>query len=87
MAEDIIVFDAARVPFVKGTSLVEASAGTGKTYAIGMLVLRGVVELGIPIEKILIVTFTSTGCLFVYHFVIRRVKILRPLFGLKYIQL
>ena len=61
MAENITVFDAARVPFVKGTSLVEASAGTGKTYAIGMLVLRGVVELGIPIEKILIVTFTKAA--------------------------
>jgi exodeoxyribonuclease V beta subunit len=61
MAEDIIVFDAARVPFAKGTSLVEASAGTGKTYAIGMLVLRGVVELEIPIEKILIVTFTKAA--------------------------
>ncbi|MFT5699058.1 MAG: exodeoxyribonuclease V beta subunit [Desulforhopalus sp.] len=61
MADDIIVFDAARVPFVRGTSLVEASAGTGKTYAIGMLVLRGIVELGIPIEKILIVTFTKAA--------------------------
>lgn len=61
MAEDIIIFDAARVPFVRGVSLVEASAGTGKTYAIGMLVLRGVVELNIPIDKILIVTFTKAA--------------------------
>lgn len=61
MAEELIVFDAARAPFVRGTSLVEASAGTGKTYAIGMLVLRGVVDLGISIEKILIVTFTKAA--------------------------
>ncbi|BHH82797.1 exodeoxyribonuclease V subunit beta [Desulforhopalus sp. 52FAK] len=61
MAEDAEVFDAARVPLEKGISLVEASAGTGKTYAIGMLVLRGVVELGIPIAKILIVTFTKAA--------------------------
>lgn len=61
MAEEIVVFDTARQPFMKGTSLVEASAGTGKTYAISMLVLRGVVELGLPIEKILIVTFTKAA--------------------------
>lgn len=61
MAEDTTLFDAARVPFVLGTRLVEASAGTGKTYAIGMLVLRGIVELGIPIDKILIVTFTKAA--------------------------
>jgi len=47
-----------------------------------------IIPMGIPtiFKFILIVTFTSTGCLFVYHFIIRRVKILRPLFGLKYIQ-
>lgn len=61
MGEGIIAFDAARLQLVKGTSLVEASAGTGKTYAIGMLVLRGIVELGLPIEKILIVTFTKAA--------------------------
>ena len=61
MGEETTIFDAATVPFSTGTSLVEASAGTGKTYAIGMLVLRGVVELGIPIEKILIVTFTKAA--------------------------
>lgn len=41
--------------------MVEASAGTGKTYAIGMLVLRAVVELNIPIDKILVVTFTNAA--------------------------
>jgi exodeoxyribonuclease V beta subunit len=55
------IFDAARVELRKGVNLVEASAGTGKTYAIGMLVLRALVELGEPIEKILIVTFTKAA--------------------------
>lgn len=55
------VFDAARLRLAKGINLVEASAGTGKTYAIGMLVLRALVELDVPIEKILIVTFTKAA--------------------------
>ena len=55
------VFDAARLKLKRGVNLVEASAGTGKTYAIGMLVLRALVELGVPIEKILIVTFTKAA--------------------------
>jgi len=41
-----------------GRSLVEASAGTGKTYSLAILVLKFIIELGIPLEKILIVTFT-----------------------------
>ncbi len=45
----------------KGVSLVEAGAGTGKTYAIAMLVLRAIVELGVNIEEILIVTFTKAA--------------------------
>ncbi len=55
------IFDAAHLELKKGVNLVEASAGTGKTYAIGMLVLRALVELHVPIEKILIVTFTKAA--------------------------
>ncbi len=55
------IFDAARLELRQGVNLVEASAGTGKTYAIGMLVLRALVELAVPIEKILIVTFTKAA--------------------------
>lgn len=44
-----------------GVSLIEASAGTGKTYTIAMLVLRFVVELDIPINEILVVTFTKAA--------------------------
>lgn len=61
MSEQYQVFDAAKLELEKGINLVEASAGTGKTYAIGMLVLRAVVELRIPIDKILIVTFTKAA--------------------------
>jgi len=42
----------------RGTTLVEASAGTGKTFAISMHVLRAVTELEITIDRILVVTFT-----------------------------
>lgn len=41
-----------------GITLVEASAGTGKTFAISMHVLRAIVELKIKIDQILVVTFT-----------------------------
>jgi exodeoxyribonuclease V beta subunit len=52
--------DAATV-FLEGIHLVEASAGTGKTYAITSLYLRAVVELGLLPEKILVVTFTRAA--------------------------
>jgi exodeoxyribonuclease V beta subunit len=55
------VFDSATVALARGVNLVEASAGTGKTYAIAMLVLRAVVELEISIDRILIVTFTKAA--------------------------
>lgn len=42
------------------TTLIEASAGTGKTYTIATLVLRLVAQ-GFPIESILVVTFTEAA--------------------------
>lgn len=50
-------FDAENCP-LEGKILVEASAGTGKTYNIQLLVLRLLLEKEIPLEKILVVTFT-----------------------------
>ena len=46
-----------------GGLVVEASAGTGKTYTLTTLVARLIVEACFPIEKLLIVTFTiaATG--------------------------
>ncbi|MEQ1559251.1 MAG: exodeoxyribonuclease V subunit beta [Methyloglobulus sp.] len=57
----IEVFDPISTKLSTGISLIEASAGTGKTYTITMLVLRLVVEQGIPIDKILVVTFTKAA--------------------------
>ena len=41
-----------------GVYLIEASAGTGKTYNIQNLAVRLIVEKGLKIDQILIVTFT-----------------------------
>lgn len=46
---------------LEGTSLIEASAGTGKTYSVAILVLRMILEKEIPVEKILMVTFTRAA--------------------------
>jgi exodeoxyribonuclease V beta subunit len=54
-------FDPVTTELSKGTSLIEASAGTGKTYTIAMLVLRLVVEQDVPIDKVLVVTFTKAA--------------------------
>ena len=41
--------------------LIEASAGTGKTYALTTLVARLIVEEGLGIDRLLIVTFTISA--------------------------
>lgn len=46
-----------RGPLPTGTTLLEASAGTGKTWTIGALVTRYVAEEGVPLEQMLVVTF------------------------------
>lgn len=46
---------------LKGTNLIEASAGTGKTYAIASLFLRLVTESNLLPEEILVVTFTEAA--------------------------
>jgi len=53
-------FDAYSCP-LDGINLVEAGAGTGKTYNIQILLARLVLEKAIPIEKILVVTFTRAA--------------------------
>jgi exodeoxyribonuclease V beta subunit len=50
------VFDLAG-PLPRGTALLEASAGTGKTFAIGALVTRYVAEGAVPLDQMLVVTF------------------------------
>ncbi|OLY91450.1 DNA helicase/exodeoxyribonuclease V, beta subunit [Cnuella takakiae] len=53
-------FDAATVP-LQGSNLIEASAGTGKTYSIAILVLRLVLEQQLSVKEILMVTFTKAA--------------------------
>ncbi len=48
-------------PLPLGTTLLEASAGTGKTYSITSIVLRLVIELGVDVDRILAVTFTNAA--------------------------
>ncbi len=43
---------------LSGTHLIEASAGTGKTYTIASLFLRLLLEQHMPVESILVVTYT-----------------------------
>ena len=44
-----------------GTRLIEASAGTGKTYTIANLYLRLILERGLEVTEILVVTFTKAA--------------------------
>ena len=53
-------FKASMVP-LKGSNLIEASAGTGKTYSIAILVLRLILEKRFSIKEILMVTFTKAA--------------------------
>ena len=53
-------FDALTVPLADGVTLIEASAGTGKTFAITRLVLRLLLEQRVAsLSEILVVTFTD----------------------------
>lgn len=53
-------FEVLKVP-LSGVNLVEASAGTGKTYSIAGLYIRFIVELGLNVSEILVVTFTNAA--------------------------
>ena len=57
----IQAFDSANTKLSKGVTLLEASAGTGKTYALARIFLRLVAEEGVEVGKILTVTFTSAA--------------------------
>ena len=54
-------FSATDFPLEKGTTLIEASAGTGKTYSIAQIFLRLVLEEGAPVQSILAVTYTTAA--------------------------
>lgn len=53
-------FELFSLPF-NGTHLIEAGAGTGKTYTLTALYLRLVVEKGVGVEQILVVTYTKAA--------------------------
>lgn len=50
-------FDLLHSP-LEGTNLIEASAGTGKTYTIAVLFLRLILEKRLAVDEIAVVTFT-----------------------------
>ena len=58
MSAEISNFNVQEVD-LKGINLVEAAAGTGKTYSIATMVLRWILETDNKIDSILAVTFTK----------------------------
>ncbi|MDN5796057.1 MAG: UvrD-helicase domain-containing protein [Intrasporangium sp.] len=44
-----------------GTTLIEASAGTGKTWTLSTLAVRYVAERGLPLDELLVVTFSRAA--------------------------
>jgi len=54
-------FDGNSFPLEAGIRLLEASAGTGKTFALAQLVLRLVAEEGLSLRDLLVVTFTDAA--------------------------
>ena len=54
-------FNANEYPLTPGVGLIEASAGTGKTFALTHLVLRLLTEGGYSLKQILVVTFTDAA--------------------------
>ncbi|MEE9411732.1 MAG: UvrD-helicase domain-containing protein [Methylococcales bacterium] len=52
--------DLNKIP-LSGRNLIEASAGTGKTYTIAALYIRLVIEQNLGVSKILVMTFTNAA--------------------------
>ena len=46
---------------LEGTHLIEAGAGTGKTYTIAGIFLRLIAEKGVPVDQLLVVTYTKAA--------------------------
>lgn len=68
MRSEVALFEVDRTPFDQGTLLVEASAGTGKTFNISMSVVRLLLETGMDgrplvdgLANVLAVTFTNAA--------------------------
>jgi exodeoxyribonuclease V beta subunit len=56
-----MTFDLVQTPLSKGVTRLEASAGTGKTFALAGLFLRLLLEEKVPASAILVVTFTEAA--------------------------
>src|ERR1044071_2576862 len=54
-------FNIVTASLAPGVTLIEASAGTGKTYSITGLILRLILEQHLTIREILAVTFTEAA--------------------------
>ena len=54
-------FDLTETSLAAGTTLIEASAGTGKTFTIAGLFLRLILERDFSVREILVVTFTEAA--------------------------
>jgi exodeoxyribonuclease V beta subunit len=52
-------FDLIESPLANGRTLIEASAGTGKTYTIAGIVLRLILEKNLGVGEILVTTYTE----------------------------
>jgi exodeoxyribonuclease V beta subunit len=48
-------------PIPRGRVVIEASAGTGKTFAVAGIVARLVIEESLPIDQVLVTTFTRAA--------------------------
>lgn len=71
-------FDSLKIRLA-GRNLIEASAGTGKTYAIAALYVRLLVEQGLLPENILVVTFTEAATKELRDRIRRRIREARDL--------
>ena len=56
-----MTFDLVHTPLDLGVTRLEASAGTGKTFALAGIFLRLLVQENIPASDILVVTFTEAA--------------------------
>lgn len=59
--KEVIQFNAYDSNLEEGINLIEASAGTGKTFSIAMLVARFILQENFTIDQILVVTFTNAA--------------------------
>src|SRR6185436_8149887 len=58
--EGVTPLDVLRVSLT-GTVLIEASAGTGKTHTLTTLYLRLLLEAGLGVDQIVVVTYTNAA--------------------------